>query len=73
MLKHINTQTREPIEDTEYVLLSLDDKDNPPEALIYNPVTKLTELWIHRDGFAGYVLEIDKIGYEFVSSRAFAV
>lgn len=78
-MEHIGSQTREPIKDTEYRLKFMDEHmilgtngvkrmENGPDAVLFNPVTGLSELWTQKDDFAGYVIEIDGIGYEFVRS-----
>jgi hypothetical protein len=67
-LRSIGSQNREKIEDTEYEVEKFldDDKD---EVILIDTETGKKELWAKRDDFSGYVIEIDGIGYEFVSSK----
>lgn len=39
------------------------------EVLLRDILDGSTEIWALRDDFAGYVIEIDGKGYEFVTSR----
>ena len=68
MLKHIGSQTRESIEDTEYELLEFIEYPSGRDAVLLNKETGIKELHVERDDFAGYVLEIDGKGFEFVRS-----
>ncbi len=79
MIKHIGSQTREPIEDTEYELKFRDEHlvlgvngirgfEFGPDAVLLNKETGISELWTERDDFAGYVIVIDGKGFEFVRS-----
>lgn len=80
-MKTVGSQTRERIEDTEYELVSIDEhtvinehgshKAEYPqsrEAILEVTDTGKQELWVESDDFAGYVIEIDGIGYEFIRS-----
>jgi hypothetical protein len=58
----VGSQRRELIEHTEYKLISLAGG----EAILLNTETNHRELWYKRDDFAGYVIVIEEIGYEFV-------
>lgn len=62
-IKHVGSQSREPIEDTEYKLDSMKGK----EATLLNTDSGTKELWVLNDNAASYVIEIKGKGYEFVS------
>lgn len=75
----MNSQTRERIEDTNYEIKFRDEHlvltatgvqgiEDGPDAVLLNKETGISELWTMRDDFAGYVIEIGGIGYEFVRS-----
>lgn len=77
MIKHIGSQIREPIEETEYKIQFRDEHlvlsetgaaqfEDGPEVVLLNTITGKEELWVERDHFAGYVVEIDGKGFEFV-------
>lgn len=63
-MRIIGSQTREKLEDTKYTLLEQTRSD----AILLNTKTNIKELWVKRDDHAGYVIEINGIGYEFVRS-----
>lgn len=67
-METIGSQTREPIEDTEYELLEFVEYSSGRDAILINKETKTRELWVQRDDFAGYVIEINGKGFEFVRS-----
>lgn len=64
MIKTFGSQKREKIEDTDYVLVSIENGT----ALLFDDKTGKCETWQENDHFAGYVIEINGIGYEFVTS-----
>ncbi|MHA1146453.1 MAG: hypothetical protein ACTSRW_17075 [Candidatus Helarchaeota archaeon] len=77
MIKRIGSQTREPIEETEYEVKFRDEHlvltangvhefEFGPDAVLFNKKTGISELWTERDDFAGYVIEIGGVGFEFV-------
>ena len=69
MIKKIGSQTREPIEETEYELLELVEYLEYPsgrDAILLNKKTGAKELFTERDDFAGYVIEINGTGFEFI-------
>jgi len=68
MIRHIGSQTREPIEDTEYELLEFVKYPSGRDAILLNKETGIKELYVERDDFAEYVIEIDGKGFEFVRS-----
>ena len=79
MIGHIGSQTREPIEDTEYTIQFRDEHlvlsargvrrlEPGPDAVLLNKETGISELWTERDDYAGYVIVIDGKGFEFVRS-----
>lgn len=55
------SQRREAIEETEYILAQR--LTNGQVVLVDTDGKR--ELWVARDDFAGYVVEIDGVGYEF--------
>ena len=59
------SQYRETLAEAGYRLIQKNDR----YALLEDKDTGVLELWVQRDDFAGYVIEIDGIGYEFVSER----
>lgn len=63
-MKTIGSQKREILADTEYTLILL----NGNAAFLLNNSTNKKELWQQNDHFAGYVIEIDGIGYEFITT-----
>lgn len=63
----LGSQTREDINESNiYSLLAGPNKDG--EVTIHNTITGNCEIWTANDDFAGYVLVIHGIGYEFVKS-----
>jgi hypothetical protein len=79
MIKKIDSQTREPIENTEYEITFRDGcfilgasgvrgLEFGPDVVLFNKETGISELWTKGNDFAGYVIEIDGIGFEFVRS-----
>jgi hypothetical protein len=67
MIKQIGSQAREPLADTDYKFVSF-VPDMPATALLEDKETGKRELWVENDHFAGYTIEIDGKGYEFVRS-----
>lgn len=63
----IGSQTREPIEETEYRLLA---RPKDGIAVLHNTITDTLEEWIANDDHAGYTIQIDRWGYEFARSLA---
>jgi hypothetical protein len=57
------SQIREPLADTDYELVS---RPNKSDVLLREKGSDKLELWTERDDYAGYVIEIDGVGYEFV-------
>ncbi len=68
MIKRIGSQTRENIEDTEYTVDSIEGTEIGGRNVFLTTIDGKYELWTERDDFAGYVVVIDGIGYEFVRS-----
>ncbi len=56
---------REAIEETEYRLVSPDLEGG---VILEEKDSGNRSLWFSSDDFAGYVVEIDGVGYEFVRS-----
>ncbi len=63
-IKQRGSQNRESIADTDYSIVK---RLNRRQILLQNSTGK-RELWTRHDTFAGYTLEIDGTGYEFVRS-----
>ena len=68
-MKRIGSQTRERIEETEYVVDYIDpvDQESYRDAFLVNTTTGKREKWTENDDYAGYVIEIDGVGFEFVT------
>lgn len=70
------SQTREQIENTKYEVVFRDEhyvlSENGttlkygPDVVLFNQTTRKFELWTERNDYAGYVIVIDGIGFEFV-------
>jgi hypothetical protein len=56
------SQFREPIGDTEYWVVGECDCG----VVLHDSIFGHFQVWAKRDDYAGYVLEIDGVGYEFV-------
>ena len=67
-MKPYGSQKRELIEDTEYELQEFVEYPSGRDAILINKETKTRELWVQRDDFAGYVIEINGKGFEFARS-----
>ena len=63
-MKHIGSQTRETYKEAGYEIVSASDDG---EVVLKNEDGGY-ELWVQNDDFAGYVVEIGGIGYEFITS-----
>ena len=59
------SQYREQLEESDY---RVHERRSDTEVILVDTDTGLHELWVMNDDFAGYVIEIDGKGYEFVSS-----
>ena len=55
-------EKRDKIENTEFTLISIDGTI----AILYNEEEKKHEEWVENNNFAGYTIEINGTGYEFV-------
>ncbi|KKN21281.1 hypothetical protein LCGC14_0927120 [marine sediment metagenome] len=64
-MKQIGSQIREELSESGYKLV--DTMHGQLDAILENENGQ--ELWSKSDDFAGYVIEIFGIGYEFVMSR----
>ena len=58
------SQIREKIEDLN-VMVAV-PKNSDGEIVLYDEYEEKFELWVERDDCAGYVIEIDGVGFEFV-------
>lgn len=66
MITQRGSQSREPLADTDYKFICFTE---PATALLEDKITGRRELWVENDHYAGYVIEIDGKGYEFVTSQ----
>lgn len=65
-MRQVGSQIRDDIEDTEYTLDIIEGNETTGRnALLLNAQGNL-ELWTENDDYAGYVIVIDHVGYEFV-------
>jgi hypothetical protein len=62
-MKKIGSQTRELLSESGYTLHS---KRGSGEVILTNIVDGKRELWAANNHYAGYVIEIDGMGYEFI-------
>jgi hypothetical protein len=65
-MRQIGSQTREKIENTEYKVSAIEGNETTGRNAILLRADGKEELWTENDDFAGYVIEIDGAGYEFV-------
>ena len=65
MGKRIGSQYRETLDESGYILIG----EKCDEAILFDTVTDNYELWVRRDDFAGWVVEIGGGGYEFVRTE----
>ncbi len=64
-MEKIGSQTRENIEEDDvYTVIEGPEEDD--SIILFNKVGEKYERWTKNDDFAGYVLVIDGVGYEFV-------
>jgi hypothetical protein len=61
-MKQIGSQMREPLNESGHVFV----ERRGPEVILYDGENY--SLWVARDDFAGYVIEIDGVGCEFIST-----
>ena len=66
MITRVGSQIREPIEDTEYLVDFLDEPGIYRSAFLINTATDKREHWTQNDDYAGYVIVIDGVGFEFL-------
>jgi len=62
-MQKIGPQNIQPLCETEYTLISLTGN----EAILFNTISRKYETWVLNNNYAGYVIEINGKGYEFVS------
>ncbi len=65
-MKTVGSQIREDITKDDTYTLVEDHDNNDGEIIVFNKVTQKQEIWIENDQYAGYVLVVNGIGYEFV-------
>ena len=63
-MKKIGSQIRETLEEAGFELI----ERNGDEVILKEIETLNLELWVKSDDYAGYVVEIDGVGYEFINS-----
>lgn len=65
-MKRIGSQTRETLDEAGYKFLGYlgDDKETIVIQANGNPTQK--EIWVMRDDHAGYTIEFEGVGFEFV-------
>lgn len=63
----VGSQTREPLEETEYRLVATWPDVHIGHVVLADEAGR-RELWAQSDSFAGYVVTINGIGYEFIRS-----
>lgn len=63
-MRQVGSQTRETLTEAGYTLISRQGK----EVTLQDVVTGKQEVWYENNDFAGYAVEIDGKGYEFVHS-----
>jgi hypothetical protein len=66
MRQFFGSQIRDPYQEAGYEIVR--NGEFPNEKILRHIETGNKELWIRNDCHAGYTLEIDGIGYEFVHS-----
>ena len=64
-IQDIGSQKREKLEETD---MEIAQRISSREIILKDKINNQHELWIENDHFAGYVIEIDGKGYEFVRS-----
>jgi len=67
MIKVLGSQYREPIADTDYRIVATWPQVSRGCVVLQDADGK-RELWARNDHFAGYVVAIHGVGYEFVRS-----
>lgn len=65
MPQQIGSQFRETMAEANYELVARIDED---EVILKDRTLGTEELWVRHDDYAGWTLEIDGVGYEFVTS-----
>lgn len=63
-MRKIGSQIRETLEESG---MEIHERLNSNEVILVDEEGKM-ELWVKRDDFAGYVIEILGKGYEFITS-----
>jgi len=66
MTQQIGSQHREQIEETDYKVW--EHVEGSDEIILQDTETLNLEYWHRNDDFAGYVVEVDGVGYEFARS-----
>ena len=62
-MKTIGSQKRESLFESGFRLIS---RQRDGSVILKDRETGTCEMWTPNDHYAGYVIEIDKVGYEFV-------
>lgn len=64
-MKKFGSQIRDSLSEANYLV----EKELPDNHVVLKDTTSnKLELWVLNDTYAGYVIEINNLGYEFVSS-----
>ena len=67
MMRTIGSQNRETLADSGIRLVSVDSEART--VILQDIETGEKELWVENDHHAGYTIEINSVGYEFVTSN----
>ena len=66
-MKIIGSQMRELLNESGMIL---HERRSPTEVILFDPIAKTLELWSMNDDHAGFTIEIDGVGYEFVKTES---
>jgi hypothetical protein len=69
-MKQIGSQNRETLQEAAFDLVEITGQKPNRSALLKDRLDGNLELWRENDTFAGYVVEIDGTGFEFVRSES---
>lgn len=64
-MESTGSQNRDTLEDSGMRFVC---RRSSTDIVLRDQDTGIEELWVERDDYAGYVIEIDGVGYEFVRS-----
>ena len=63
-MRTIGSQIRATLKEAGLILVEIDRENKT--AILYDSETEKEELWSEQDDFAGFTVEINGVGYEFV-------